>query len=380
MRATALVLALVLALVTTAPAGAREAVYLMRGPQLPVQDLANGYAQVVAPHGPDEIEVRVATDPTPIQARAAYSVIRLRPARAVPSGFVLPPALAARLDDRTDAWEAATQVLEWVTRRVALDPNDSLPQDAISVLRRHRGRCSGLANASVALLLAAGFEARTVSGLLMTDRGPVPHRWLECRFPEAGWVPADPTLGLWTITPRHVVFNDAVRTIPEVRVVSYGSDPLTRLPLRSGMRLRPNEGIELVCRVVDPADAPPVVATLHGPEGEVLRTRLAPEGSFSRLLPGRWILVVEMDGALLRRQELHLSGVSRHLLALRLPRGPALEGPRRGEAAPREDDAGNGPVHVVPAGSTGSRHGPKMSDSHRRSAPSRALRTRSPML
>jgi len=322
MRASALVLALLMA----APAGAREAVYLMRGPQLPVQTLVNGHAQVVTPRGPDEVEVRVATDATPIEARAAYSVIRRQPTAGVPSGFMLPPALAARLDDRADAWEAATQVLEWVARRVALDPNDSFPQDATSVLRRHRGRCSGLANASVALLLAAGFEAQTVSGLLMTDQGPVPHRWLECRFPGAGWVPADPTLGLWTITPRHVVFADAVRRIPEVRVVSYGSDPLARLPFRSGMRLRPNEGIELICRVVDPADAPPVVATLLGPEGEVLHTRLAPEGSFSRLLPGRWVLEVERDGTLLRRQELHLSGASRHLLAVRLPRTSTRRG------------------------------------------------------
>lgn len=317
--AAGLMLAACECLAAVAPAGSREAVYIMRGPQLPVQTLVNGHAQLISETRAGELEVRVATEPVPIEARAAYAEIRRRPRQPVPQGFDLPRSLAGLLDDRADAWEAATRVLEWVARRVVLDTEDLYPQDARSVLHRRRGRCSGIANATVALLQAAGFEARTVSGLLMTDLGPEPHRWLECRLPGAGWVPGDPTLGLWTITPRHVVFADAVSVLPEVRVISFGSDPLSRLPTRGGMRVRPNEGVELVCRVVEPEAAPPVVATLVGPEGEVLQVWLTPEGRFTGLLPGRWVLTVERQGAVLSRQELHLNGAKQHLLALRLP-------------------------------------------------------------
>ena len=166
----------------------------------------------------------------------------------VPAGFELPRRLLIELRPDLDAWQAATLVLEWAANNVSVDINDAGAQDAVSVLNRGRGRCSGLANANVALLLAAGFEARTVSGLLVGDERPIPHRWIECRLPGAGWVASDPTLGLWTVTPRHVVFADTVDDLPEVRVVTASKDGLERLPRHGGRLLRPNQGADLVCR------------------------------------------------------------------------------------------------------------------------------------
>jgi hypothetical protein len=204
------------------------------------------------------------------------------------------------------AWEAATLILEWIARHLDVDPTDSGPQDAVSVLRRGRGRCSGLANASVAMLQAAGFEARTVSGLLVTESEAVPHRWIECRLPTAGWVPSDPTLGLWTITPRHLVFAHTVTTTPQVRVLESGGDGLTRLPHRGGRLVRPNLGADLVCRLQSQQTALQALAVLRGSGGEERRALLDPEARFSGLLPGRWVLEVEAGGEVIERRTLVL--------------------------------------------------------------------------
>ena len=169
----------------------------------------------------------------------------------MPSGFELPQRLRIGLRPEMDVWEAATSVLEWVSDHLVLVDNDRNPQDAASVIHRRGGRCSGLANATAALLMAAGFEARTVSGLLISGREAIPHRWVECRLPGAGWVPTDPTLGWWTITPRHVAFNDAVDRVPEITTLVPARGELRKLPRDGTTLVRPNDGAELVCRLGD---------------------------------------------------------------------------------------------------------------------------------
>jgi hypothetical protein len=224
----------------------------------------------------------------------------------VPSGFEVPRDLSKRLRPELDAWQAATLVLEWAADNVVVDVEDNGPQDATSVLKRGRGRCSGLANASVALLQVAGFEARTVSGLLLGDDGPIPHRWIECRLPRAGWVASDPTLGLWTITPRHIAFADTVVDLPEVRVLTASGDGLDRLPRRGGRVVRPNRGADLVCRLAPGWGHPSPVAVLRGRSGEVRRSSFHPEARFSDLLPGRWLLEIESNGTVVERRKLDL--------------------------------------------------------------------------
>ena len=312
---------LVVAVVGLAVSVARgqEAVYRVSGRQLPVASEANGHVQTVTLDGDGGAVVHVATSWSPVSAVGSYAAVRAEKRPPVPDGFVLPPGLSGRLRGEDSAWEAATRVLEWVTSQVRLDAEDRAPQDASSVLKRRRGRCSGLANLSAALLLAAGFEARTVSGLLVDQDGATPHRWVECRLPGAGWVPTDPTLGLWTVTPRHLVFADAVTQAPEVETVALSECPLGRLPRRLGMPLRPNEGSELVCRLVSAVSSRWPVAVLHGPTGETQRSLLQPEGRFSHLLPGRWLLVVELDGRVLEQRQLDLEPGALHSLAVELP-------------------------------------------------------------
>ncbi len=293
----------ILCLLGTLSAAGEEASYFVVGGDIPVAAASNGYAQIVRQVSEGGAEVRVATTLAPIGASGTYADVLSGERPMVPAGFELPQRLLFELRPDLDAWQVATLILEWAANHVDVDINDTEAQDAISVLDRGRGRCSGLANATVALLQAAGFEARTVSGLLVGNERPIPHRWIECRLPGAGWVASDPTLGLWTVTPRHLVFADTVADLPEVRVMTVSKDGLDRLPRHGGRILRPNQGADLVCRLSQAWPHPDSVAVLHGGGGEVRRARFDPEAHFSDLLPGRWVLeIVSGETVVARRQ------------------------------------------------------------------------------
>lgn len=307
-----------LVLMSATVVGADEAVYLMRGSVLPHPHNANGYAVGVRDLGDGSVEVHVETSLNPIGSRGSYADVGAGPRPSVPEGFELPPSLDSALTPDLGAWEAATEVLRWVSDRLRLIDDDRHPQDAVSVLRRRGGRCSGLANATAALLLAAGFEARTVSGLLITGGEAIPHRWVECRLPGAGWIPTDPTLGWWTITPRHVAFGDAVEEVPEIRIVEHSDGDLRRLPRAGTTVVRPNQGAELVCRLGNLEDDRTAVAWLQ--RGTDRRQGvLGPEIRFANLLPGRWLLVIELDGQVVERREFILRSGVVHSYVVRLP-------------------------------------------------------------
>lgn len=302
----------------TAAAG-HEASYLVRAEVPPVSVSANGYVQAVVPAEGAAFEVHVATTFGPIGASGAYGSLPRPAGERPPPGFELPRPLRLRLSPGLDAWEAATRILEWSAARLSIDEHDQLPQDAASVLERGRGRCSGVANATAALLLAAGFEAVTVSGLLVTDEGAVPHRWVACRLPAAGWVHTDPTLGLWTVTTRHVAFADTVADLFELEILGHAGDPIAALPRRSGRPIRPNLGSELVCRVVGAGGEATAVAVLSGSDGETHRAVLAPEGRFSALLPGRWRLVVLAGDRVVEDRQLVLRAGELNSVTIELP-------------------------------------------------------------
>lgn len=295
-----------LSLLAPLAAMGEEAIYMAIGGDSPIAASSNGYAQVVRPVGDGAVEIRVATTLTPIGATGTYAEIAAGERPQVPFGFELPKRLARKLRPDLTAWQAATLILEWAIKNVAIDIADDAAQDAVSVLQRGRGRCSGMANATVALLQAGGFEARTVSGLLMGDDRAIPHRWIECRLPGAGWVASDPTLGMWVVTPRHLVFSDTVTELPEVRVLSASGDGLHRLPMHGGRVLRPNDGAQLVCRLASRRRFSETVAILRNDGGEVRRARFAPEARFEDLLPGRWVLEIHSEESVLERRPIDL--------------------------------------------------------------------------
>jgi hypothetical protein len=297
------------AVVVAVPGWAAEATYLLTGGQRPAHVLSNGYVQTVSAVADGRHRVRVSVAHDPIGATGGWRSVDPLEVPSAPAGFRIPGGLRAALSGEVDAWSAATTVLAWVADHVVVDAEDPRPQDATSVLRRGRGRCSGLANAATALLRSAGFEARTVSGLLVDDRGVTPHRWIECNLPGAGWVPSDPTLGLWIVTPSHITFADAVIARPEVTVERSDPPAWSRLPRLDGRAVRPNRGAGLICRLGDGGAA---VATLRDGFGDVRRAVLDPEGRFDRLLPGDWRLEVERSGRVIAVAELKLAAGRLH--------------------------------------------------------------------
>jgi hypothetical protein len=307
-----------LALVLSVGVLADEAIYRMEGPVLPTPRQANGYALAVRDRADGSVEVHVETSLNPIGSRGSYAEVLVGERPPVPRGFILPSSLRPELRPEMDAWSAATAVLAWVSSNLDLVDDDRRPQDAVSVLSRGGGRCSGLANATAALLMGAGFEARTVSGLLINGRDAIPHRWVECRLPGAGWVPTDPTLGWWAITPGHLAFGDAVEPVPKTKIVKPASGELSTLPRSGSTLVRPNRGAELVCRLGNTDEERHAVAWLS--RGSDRRQAvLGPEVRFAGLLPGRWLLVVELEGREVERRELNLRSGVVHSYVVRLP-------------------------------------------------------------
>lgn len=307
-----------LVIVSAVSVGADEAVYLMQGPILPLPHSANGYVVDIRDRADGRLEVHVETSLNPIGSTGSFAEVEAGEGPAVPLGFVAPTSLRSALRPEMDAWQAATAVLEWVSDHLTLVDDDQFPQDAESVLKRRGGRCSGLANATAALLMATGFEARTVSGLLITGREAIPHRWVECRLPGAGWVPTDPTLGWWILTPRHVAFDQAVDRVPSIEIIVPAVGELHKLPRAGTTLVRPNLGAELVCRLTDMTDSRRAIAWLSRGSDQ-RQAVLGHEVRFASLLPGRWLLEVELDGKIVERREFNLRSGELHSYVVHLP-------------------------------------------------------------
>ena len=297
-------------------AAGTEASYRLRGGDTPINHSVNGFSQVVEVLGDGEVLVRVGVPPVAVGGETGPFEADPGVEDAIPDGFDLPARLRSNLSPDLDAYTRATRVLKWVDSALSLDTSSGGDQDAVSVLRRGDGRCSGLANATVAMLRAAGFEARTISGLLVSDDRVVPHRWLECRLPGAGWVPTDPTMGFWVVTPRHLAFRDTVTHVPTVEVVAQPGD-FPRYPRVDGVPIRPGQGSELACRVVNPCEGL-VVGILRGESGVELRTTIEGLGHFSGLMPGRWRLEVRLDSGVVARQTFEIEGGRHYSIAVRI--------------------------------------------------------------
>jgi len=316
MRIQGFLAAVLACAVFTTPVRAEEAEWLFRGEQAPVDHVVNGYAQTVLALSDGSWKVHVSFSESPIGSNSQAPP--LRSLEKVPASFCLPQSLEKRIENFDGAWERATEILRWVSSEIRVSSDEDGPQDAVSVLRRGSGRCSGIANATAALFMAAGYDARTISGLLLTERGMTRHRWLEVFLPGAGWVPTDPTLGYWVITPRHVVFDRTVEDLPQVETIQAPGDD-TGFGLMDGKLLRPDRGSDLRCRII--GECPfEILAVLSNEHGDERRTLLNPEGVFSGLLPGRWKLELFRGHRMIRRMPIDVKKDGSNTLAVKLGR------------------------------------------------------------
>ena len=135
----------------------------------------------------DEVEVEVET--APLDSRTHFE-----PSRRPATGPI--ERLARGLTASAGTYyEAVSHILGWVARNLEYDLDRGQPQTAEAVLERRSGYCTGVARLTVALLEAAGIEAREVAGYVVGSEPGRPsgyHRWVEARLPDRGWVFSDP--------------------------------------------------------------------------------------------------------------------------------------------------------------------------------------------
>lgn len=134
-------------------------------------------------------EVRVEVDAAPLFSTAAFSP----PPRD--AGDAVARLARAQVIGASTRYDAVSRILGWVARHVEYRLDRDAPQTAAAVLARRSGYCTGVARLTVALLEAAGIEAREVAGYVADDgsgrvRGY--HRWIEAYLPDRGWVMSDP--------------------------------------------------------------------------------------------------------------------------------------------------------------------------------------------
>jgi len=209
----------------------------------------------------------------------------------VPSGFRVPVELDRAVGGGSSALDAMEHVVAWTTRHVRVRENDDGPQDAVSVLGRRRGRCSGRANVAVGLLRALGVPARVVHGVVV---GPVArwHRWGEAWLGPVGWVPFDPGASVGAVSVRYLPMAGAGEgtSLADVTVVRLDERGLDALPKRSGLHAVSEGGATIRCQA--PAGGLGLTAVLTGPDGSVWARYGVNELVFAGLVPGvyqlRW--------------------------------------------------------------------------------------------
>lgn len=249
----------------------------------------------------------------------------------------------------TTRYAAASRILGWVSLSITYDLDRRLPQDAESVLARRTGYCTGVSRLTVALLTAAGIEAREVAGYLAS--GPAGdrfgdradgrpsgyHRWVEVYYPDRGWVFSDP------LTSHHYVGADHLRLASDH--LRLGRDQVAppaedgRLVAREdrievvdvypsagpGVRGRRNWGRQLAAALsVSVGGEPPGLAILEGQGRRLTHDLIGGASAFVGLAPGRYILRLLIAGREPVRRTIELPGAVRG--ALYLPPAGAAAG------------------------------------------------------
>lgn len=107
----------------------------------------------------------------------------------------------------TGDWSTVEAALGWVHSTYEYSVGDTDAETSLEeFLRMGRGVCQDFAHALLAMLRAAGWCARYVSGYVFSsqdaDAGRIEaeamHAWVEVLHPESGWVGVDPTTGRLT--------------------------------------------------------------------------------------------------------------------------------------------------------------------------------------
>ena len=172
-----------------------------------------GPRQAVTGQGTNRLDLTLLAQPAPAGCfRPGAAPADCRPWLAS-SAFIQAdhPAIVRRsqaiVGGRTNGWDAALAIYEWVYRNVSKQSAVSLPS-ALDVLQKMEGDCNEHTYLFVALARAAGLPARIHVGLVYAELPGRPegafyyHAWPSVYVGE--WVEMDPTLGQPTVDATHL--------------------------------------------------------------------------------------------------------------------------------------------------------------------------------
>ena len=209
---------------SSALAGEQTAAYRASGAQSGLFDQYDndGYSLAVASGEGGSVDLKVRVLDAPLESGARF-----------PTGAPRDPALPAAPDRdafaREKAKGSATQaeavrrVLLAVASEIRYDADRDRNQNPGAVFASRRAYCVGYAELAVDLLRRIGISARTVQGVLRTEKsadrydraiGGVYHRWIEVWYPDRGYVFSDPAASINGIDARYIPFDSRSLTRP----------------------------------------------------------------------------------------------------------------------------------------------------------------------
>lgn len=290
----------------------RDRAILRLPPDLVVESYANeGYRLRKLGEGLVEVEVRV----TPVASSKPWSAPgpdqasgTSEPLAKTEHQVPRPPQQVLHLTRAVAAgakseYQVASRVLAWVSRNLRYELDRSQDQGPEAVLERRTAYCTGAARLTVAMLQAAGLEAREVAGVVVGASGTVTapgfHRWVEIHFGDRGWVYSDPLASHHFVAATYVRLADPQVPSPNLREAAIlereeGLAPVDLYPgSADGVLGRRNARRQLagVLRVLGPS-SPGARAIL---EGQGQRRELAlgrGEATFVGVEPGDYTLRV----------------------------------------------------------------------------------------
>jgi len=241
--------------------------------------------------------------------------------------------------DATTRYQAVTSLLGWVRENVRYELDRTKPQDPLAVLERGSAYCTGIARLSVALLRAAGIEAREVPGYVLEDLASGPragfHRWVEVYYPDRGWVFSDPVATLNYVPASYVrLADERLQESPgDGRIVAREAriaeiDRASGVPEQVRVRRNGSER-EAAALVVLLDGATRGEAILEGPDGRRVAPIVGGEGRILGLEPGSYILRVEAAGRTAARKSIVFHAPVLAEVTIPVPvRAPAFGGGR----------------------------------------------------
>ena len=208
----------------------------------------------------------------------------------------------------TTRYQAVSRILDWVARNIEYELDREAPQDAISVIERRSGYCTGVARVTVSMLAAVNVIAREIPGYVAGDDdlgGSARfHRWIEVFYPDLGWVYSDPLLSHHYVPATYVpLASEALLPNPEsdrgVLIERHDEREVVDLfPLSPpGVTARRNRSRQLAGALrVTVAGADVGVAVLEGQQSRLVRALVDGRGTFVGVEPGTYTLRVHVDG------------------------------------------------------------------------------------